>query len=50
LSSKQNEMYQIAQREGFSTTNKNASIGLWYDARSKIQSLMGELKNIVANK
>ena len=43
-------MYQIAQREGFSTTTKNASIGLWYDARSKIQTLMGDLKNLMTNK
>ncbi len=47
LSNKQNDMYQLANKYNMQTQMKNEALGLWYDAKTKVTSLMGDLKNLI---
>ncbi len=45
-------MYQIATNRAynFPPQLKNEAIGLWYDAKTKVASLMSDLKSAINNK
>jgi hypothetical protein len=43
-------MYQLASRCNLPSNIKNESLGLWYDAKTKIASLMSDFKVSVQNK
>jgi hypothetical protein len=49
LSGKQNEMYQLATNRQFNFPPqvKNEALGLWYDSKTKLQSLLGDLKTTI---
>ena len=49
LSGKQNEMYQLANSRtyNFPPQVKNEALGLWYDSKTKISALLGDLKSQV---
>lgn len=52
LSGKQNEMYQLATNRQFNFPPqvKNEALGLWYDSKTKVQSLLSDLKNTISQK
>lgn len=52
LSTKQNEMYQLAtnRQYNFPPQVKNEALGLWYDSKTKVQSLLSDLKNAITQK
>ena len=37
-------MYQLASRYNLTAQVKNESLGLWYDAKTKVTTIMGDLK------
>lgn len=43
-------MYSLAARQNLPIQVKNESMSLWYDVKSKIASLMDDLKQEVQNK
>jgi hypothetical protein len=49
LSGKQNEMYQLATNRQFNFPPqvKNEALGLWYDSKTKLQSLLADLKTTI---
>ena len=52
LSGKQNEMYQLATSRtyNFPPQVKNEALGLWYDSKTKISALLGDLKSQITQK
>ena len=50
MSQKQNEMYQLASRYNLPSQVKNEALGLWYDAKTRLATLMTELKADIAKK
>lgn len=43
-------MYQLASRYNLPSQVKNESLGLWYDAKTKVASLMSDLKSLLSAK
>lgn len=43
-------MYQLATKYGLQSSVKNEALGLWYDAKTKISQLMGDLKEGLSQK
>jgi len=44
LTSKQNDMYQLSTKYNLSQNIRNESLGLWYDAKTKISQCMSDMK------
>jgi len=43
-------MYQLSSRYNLQAQVKNEALGLWYDAKTKVSSLMGDIKNLIKSK
>lgn len=52
LSGKQNEMYQLATSKSYNLPPqaKNEALGLWYDAKTKVTTLMSDLRGLITSK
>lgn len=43
-------MYTLASRYNLPSNIRNESLGLWYDAKTKISACMGDIKFQIQNK